>query len=309
MTHTTLSRLTLITACLLLAACGSNPPTDGEIPVVDAQISTPLPAPQVVTNVPSGDPPAQPATGDQPAANQPPAQDSPPPGDISVDFNGVTFELFYKVAGGWSAEWVQRGPAFFAIDGSPLYDDPAKTVFTFENYALSDRVDEITFVVYPLEALVDINEAAATELAELQTYLATNPLPDPGKGLLPLYTNNMQDQIVKARIGRLDFRQGSGVRFLTAFSRCPRPITNDRLTYVYQGISGDGQWYVKVLMPVSTTWLDDGATECLYNQSEVEAFTNYVRETEDTLNDAPNDSFTPTLEELDALVRSIGVGG
>ncbi|MCP5096508.1 MAG: hypothetical protein GY943_13225, partial [Chloroflexi bacterium] len=100
--------------------------------------------------------------------------------------------------------------------------------------------------------------------------------------------------IIPLKLSYHTFKNGNGRSFLT-FAPTTNPqanLTNDRLTYIFEGVSDDGQHLVWVEFPVSTTLLDtlDPATP--------------AQTILDQLDDLPAEVFSPDLAKLDSLVAS-----
>jgi hypothetical protein len=116
-------------------------------------------------------------------------------------------------------------------------------------------------------------------------------------------------QLLRAQVAYLDFEGGSGVRFLTQYVQERREINNRELFYTFQGITDDGHAYVSAFLPVSHPSLPvhlgvfrDARDTYSWRYAE------YATWIEEQLNEAHASSFTPGLDQLDALIRSLEVG-
>ena len=49
----------------------------------------------------------------------------------------------------------------------------------------------------------------------------------------------------------LDFKSGTGVRFLTQFNNGMAPVNNHDLIYTFQGLTSDGKYYIAAVLPVT----------------------------------------------------------
>lgn len=121
-------------------------------------------------------------------------------------------------------------------------------------------------------------------------------------------------QVLRAHAEYLPMTDGNGIRYLTAYAFDVSPVTDDQIIYTYQGathlFSGNGtSYYVALSYPVKTGVLPtEIASDFDYN-----AFSdNYYDEmnaTIQTINSADPDTFSPTIDSLDALVQSIQIEG
>ncbi len=128
-------------------------------------------------------------------------------------------------------------------------------------------------------------------------------------GEIPILPRIEAVQILRARIKHLSFHGGKGVAFLTAYAQEPIPVGNDSLVYTFQGLTDDGRYWVALYYPVAASVLPKAAAESpeLKNVTAFEEhFGVYIEKTARALED-PKTVFTPDLEKLDALVRSIEI--
>ena len=148
-----------------------------------------------------------------------------------------------------------------------------------------------------------MNEAAAKAVTGLQDLLRSH---QPGDSLpfLPLYN---ELQALHAQVNYLDFKNGSGVRYLTQFAQGPVSINNLRLVYTFQGLSADGQYYVAAVLPVTHPDLPFTQEISQEQAAEMSDYPAYLAANAAWLEAQPAGSFTPSLDALDALVQSIQV--
>ena len=152
------------------------------------------------------------------------------------------------------------------------------------------------------------NEDMAKIATELQI-LAANPAdwsqPCPSCRLI----NELQ--AMHAQVQYLDFANGTGVRYLTQYNQGPVPINNSELIYTFQGLTSDGQAYVAAVLPVTNPELQASPEfSAEYTQALTDNpgyYKEYLTSTVTLLNQSPAGNFTPSLDQLDALVRSITI--
>ena len=138
--------------------------------------------------------------------------------------------------------------------------------------------------------------------ADLQTLLETQQVRDQ-LPFLPLVPSSRQ--ALDAQVQYLDFKTGKGVRFLTQFNNGLVQINNTELIYTFQGLSSDGKYYISAILPVTHPELPD--TSRVDEQLVLNGFQDYISKTVTLLNQQPAGSFTPDLNKLDELIRSIEV--
>ena len=165
--------------------------------------------------------------------------------------------------------------------------------------------------VYPVAAYQAIWDEAgdpfvAETLAQLQTLLSERPAaPAPPLPVLPQQsaTNDFAAQV--SYLDRAD--GGAGVRFVGRFAQDVSPIENYQLRYVFQGLSGDGQFLIVAQLPITTTALPaepqpmDGDA---YNEFSAN-YETYLAETTATFDALATSDFTPDLATLDAMLLSV----
>jgi len=122
---------------------------------------------------------------------------------------------------------------------------------------------------------------------------------------LPLFN---AAQVMHAHRQSLDFKDGKGLRYLTQFDQGPLPINNAELIYTYQGLTGDGKYYVAAVLPVTHPSLPVDAKVTGKEPPEfVSDFPAYLANVVETLNSQAANSFTPDLSQLDAMMSSLEI--
>jgi hypothetical protein len=110
----------------------------------------------------------------------------------------------------------------------------------------------------------------------------------------------------------LDFEGGSGVAFVTGFSDEASPITSSNASYVFQGLTQDGQSYVSLFWPIANDILPGETLAQMSDSSVYDAFVNqfdsYVTRTTAQLNAQTPNSFTPDHSLLHSMLRTLHVG-
>ena len=113
-------------------------------------------------------------------------------------------------------------------------------------------------------------------------------------------------QLITARIEYLDFQNGTGVRYLTQFGQDVFPINNADLIYTFQGLTGDGLYQISATFPIQSTDLPSTGNETPYDYWEFSsAFPDYAAGISALLEEESSGSFSPTIDLLDAMLRSL----
>jgi hypothetical protein len=279
------TRFSLLLALLMTACSGLAPEISppSEIAVaVTAPSETPAPGPSV-TPAPSSTP------------------ETPTGGKVS--YRGVRFNYDLSIASS------VRGAIIPALQGStPEFDIPEHIRFIFDEVGLSNTFNprEPQLLIFPIDdfQLASAQRAAVVLLA-LNDLLEERPLQLEQQILLmPPVPGTVFFQ-THARY--LRFEQGEGIRFLTAYTEEPGPITNETLFYTYQGISSDGDYFVSLFFPIETEQLPASFTEILPEDYALylEDYDSYLAEKIALLEKTPDYDFAPNLALLDALVKSL----
>ena len=268
------------TLILLLAAC------QPAVEVNDPQATIPATQPN--------DPPVI-------LASQTPIEPTPPSsgmtGELTLDYSAVadnvTIETIPAVSASPELPWTEIGPEYHLL--------------TLQGYPVTGNLHKPQVFIYPVSELASANETMAKAATDLQTVLQTHQI---GATLpfLPLY-NEVQG--MNAQVQPLDFIHGNGIRYLTQYNQGPEPINNTELIYTFQGLTSDGNYYVAAVLPVTNPELQNGSemsAEYVTALSDNPGYyQEYLSSTVSMLNKQPAASFTPSLDKLDALIRSLNV--
>jgi putative hemolysin len=252
---------------------------------------------QPTEDVPPTEPPAQeqPTEAPLPTMTDVVAIQTP-----QVDYEGVSLSYDLALAANVVGETVPatggEGP------GAPAA--PQHIQLSFQGYVLPETFHKPRLLVYPVAGYETLNEFAAQRIADLRQVLAARPEAPEQMPFLPLFN---AAQLMHTQVTYLDFRNGSGVRFLTQYAQAYMPINNFELFYTFQGLTSDGQYVVAAILPVSHPTLppDYMAYEGGDLSALAENYETYVAEIEAELDGQPASSFTPDLSSLDRMVVSL----
>jgi len=199
-----------------------------------------------------------------------------------------------------------------ALNGFPPYD-----LMTFDNDVVTPspfNIYERQMRIIPVTAYVNMyaqanNPAIAMSIQELQRLLTEKPLPvTTGIPVLPPVN---AVQALRAQEKYLNFTGGSGIAFVAFYSQGLNPVTNDGLVYFFQGLSSDGSQYVSLAYPVDSNKLPNTAADVPPDvMQQVDGnHTQYLADTTKLLNEATAADFTPNLDQLNAMITSLTLGG
>ena len=191
-----------------------------------------------------------------------------------------------------------------ASAGGPYWETaPEYRSLTFEGYPVVEHLFKPQIFVYPASELASVNEAAAKVITDLQTLLQTRQTGD----TLPFLPLSNTVQAMHAQMQYLDLKSGKGIRYLTQFNQGISPINNSGLIYTFQGLTSDGKYYISAVLPVTHPDLPAGAELNEVQSKEPNDFQAYLAETVTLLDQQPGEGFSPDLNKLDAMIRSIEV--
>ena len=215
-------------------------------------------------------------------------------------YNNIEFVIPLEVASSASGITYAAVSSDLYWEMMPKYDS-----FSFEGYPLQDTFHSPAINVYPVQEYIDMNPDIAGTVSQLQSLL-DNPVDQPGSiPFLPVWNAG---PLFTAHVQYLDFNCIRGVRYLTQYGQAAWPVNSHDMFYTFQGLTGDGKYYISVIMPVSHPQLP--ATGEMYTGSMddlYEDFSAYLDETLPILERWQDAEFTPALSDLDLLVSSIKI--
>ncbi|MGE5222515.1 MAG: hypothetical protein ACM3PY_08765 [Omnitrophica WOR_2 bacterium] len=259
------------------------------------QPAAPAASPQA-TLAPS-QPPAQPSAIPAVPATQAPAGPTQP---STGALDGITLD-YSAVAQDVTVETV---PAKSASANGPIWDvAPEYRRLTLQGYPVANHLHKPQIFVYPAGDLASANESMGKIAADLQALLQSQKAGD-NLPFLPLFN---AAQVMHAQVQYLEFKNGKGVRYLTQFDQAPLPISNYDLFYTFQGLTSDGKFYIAAILPVTNPELPAGSTVSDQQATEMSDFPGYLSKMVSLLEQQPASSFTPDLDKLDALIKSMEV--
>lgn len=178
-------------------------------------------------------------------------------------------------------------------------------------YAVAGGAHEHQILVLPADEFAAMGHTDGLDL--LQAVL-TDPGVQPAADELPRASILHGRQTVAARAEVVEFETGAGVRFLTQYDPEALPVNNSGLFYHFQGLTSDGRYRVLAVLPLTGSMLADDWESPIPARGvpwpgieDPDAVRDYYAKVTDKLDDAAPDAFTPGLESLDALIRSLKI--
>ena len=299
----------LILLALIATACGSEDPRATPEPVEEAA---------AVESEPTKEPAAEPASEEtSPQQTERPVVEPPTPEEAGI----LPPDQFYIDAAGLAATWghtIDQGttldlnyppgnngipPHIVVSFGGP--DKRADLPSSFNPFEAQGRI-------LPVKAYIDMYEAAGkdsvkNQVEELTTIL--NERPETIEGRIPVLPDIPARQVVLGKTNYTDFSGGSGVGFVASYSQDASPIFNDRLSYLFQGLTHDGQHWVSFVWPLTVNFLPsiEEATQ-EYQDAAQNDNAAYLEEVNQMVNDATDSDFDPVLVALNQMMQSMIIG-
>ena len=184
--------------------------------------------------------------------------------------------------------------------------NPEYIQFKLSGYPLTGTDFEPILEVYPVMEYENVNAAAIEKIDSLRQFLKDKPTNPENIPFLPTLNAG---QMLHAGVAYLNFKNGSGVRYLTQYGQSFLPINNKSMFYTFQGITNDDMYYVSAIFPLSHPDLPADGSQVPSGdyQTFADNFPKYILEMETTLSNANVLDFTPNLATLDALIQSLEV--
>jgi len=264
----------------------------GAAALLASACTAPMPGPEA--------PPAQPVTVRQPLSI--PAEPAATPrADQLVLAPQILGEAF-------TAELLTAPPADTSLDESPFRSLLVVVQEAGGQKAMPEQHGVSLTSAHEWRAQLLAQSAGEDDPAEpLIAYLDRRD--DARPEALPWPEHGGEALVLRTRIRRLEFASGPGVRYLAAYTADVAPLGAGDLFYVFEGLTRDGRYHVGFQFPVVTTLLGDRrvlATSEERAEFAAQADEYAVRMARELAGAAPS-SFRPSLERLDAFVRSITV--
>ena len=265
------------------------------IPQIVAPTASPVVARPTATPVPPWDTPT--VELPSPVPSDTPVPTLPQPQLTRYTYEGISISYDPELASAVEPETVEEETGFVTI--------PRHTSLVFSDYPRDPEAHKAQISFFRVPEYQALDPDFGDRFATLQQLLLQRPttgLPQP----MPFFPSWHAGQVIAARVGYLDFQNGSGVRYLTQYAQDAYPINNQGLFYTFQGITSDNQWLVSAVLPVSTSILPDPET-VVNEPGFYDNFEKYLSGIRTQLYDLPAADFEPDISVLDAIIESLEV--
>ena len=232
----------------------------------------------------------------------------------TVAFDGFRFNFDEALAAHVNITQYAGDPASIG----PGFAEPPYTQFALYNQfpvpeSLLETVGSVR--VYRLADLAGYDEDLR-QVEQLRTLLAERPDLTPhmvardsaSENALPFLPVFPAGQIVRARAHYLDAPAVSGISFVTVYSQAVEPLLADEFLWTFQGLSGNGEYYVMALFPLHVGLFPQEVGPDYDPDALITRLVEYLNESIATLNSAAPSDFSPSLDRLDALVSTFAFG-
>jgi hypothetical protein len=156
------------------------------------------------------------------------------------------------------------------------------------------------------------------EIARLKEIIGRKPDEIEKAPQIPFYDGSPE---LRTRATYLEFDNGSGVLYLAQYNIEAALINNRGLTYIFQGITSDGKFYILGTFPVTLDFLPATYEDEKFGDYELPEFFHgsknwsehqrdyqkYLDSMRSRLNREPSAAFNPSLVEIEETVRSLAV--
>jgi len=212
-----------------------------------------------------------------------------------------------------------RGSQVPRADGQELpywQKTPGHAEFKLEGYPLQGRFHQPQIYVYPAMLYVELVPATFESMHRLRNVM--NPGAPITADQLPAVPFFNAAQLFASNIQAIPFQNGSGMRFLSEYGQYPAPVNNHELFYQFQGFTNDGEYYIVATLPITAPALAEtgdaganlpagGIQYPFFADPDAETLQTYYEDVANLLSATPNEAFTPTIGQLDALIQSMQV--
>jgi hypothetical protein len=233
--------------------------------------------------------------------------DTPLP-QANVTCNEFSFSLDPALGSGYECETVPESSSSDIPMDVFIY--PAHTELSNQNYPLTHTQFPPQIRNYPVKRFSELlPDVIPRRVSDLELFISNGTW---SSGELPFLPSLPMEQTFFSHETILSFSGGQGVRFITDFNESSHPISNRTIFYTFQGITGDGVYWVAVTLPISSPILPEDAdlrtpAEGDTIENWFQNYSSYVIDLKTSLEAQAPGSFFPSIDSLDSLVRSITV--
>ena len=232
----------------------------------------------------------------------------------AVTFDRLSLVIPTGVAAAGSGTLV---PEATGEDVAPWDVAPEHIQFQLDGYALEGKFYQPQIYVYPVQAYAQLQErgSAALSIEQLRAVLAQSSMVNVKE--LPAVPFFNVPQTLAAQVKVIPFQNGRGVRVVTLYAMARAIINNNELIYHFEGLTEDERYYVVAILPVTAPILPEdgqpggtvppgGVPVPDYNDMNAN-WIGYYGEARQMLQDLEAGAYSPTLDQLDALMGSLTI--
>lgn len=183
-------------------------------------------------------------------------------------------------------------------------------------YVLQGKFHQPQIYLYPAQAYAELVPSAFESLHRLNNILGSTSVPANSDTLPAVPFFNAQE-VFASNIQAISFQNGAGLRFLTEYAQYNAPVNNQELFYQFQGLSSDGTFYIIAIFPITVPILAETSDPAAALPAGGIAYPDindpaadwqgYYTAITDLLNATSPDTFTPSIDQLDLLIKSIQI--
>lgn len=145
-------------------------------------------------------------------------------------------------------------------------------------------------------------------ISQLKELLNKRPLVSGSNSHLPDYPPRNAAHCFEVKLAYVDAPWGSGICYVTQFTQDGgSPANNEELTYQFQGISKDGNYYVSANFRITNPKIRKGIDDDQPKGSTPRSKGDYGPD-ERLLSKEPDRAFTPSLDSLRKWIGAIKIG-
>jgi hypothetical protein len=233
----------------------------------------------------------------------------------NVSFDGISFAYDASLTGGVTSKLV---PENIVTDGGFWLAQPQHIEFNFTDFHGSST-QSLSANIYVVPVRSDYTSLTPTEnhdlwlpsIQQLQELLSKHPdlrtaleqsSASPHQPVwLPYLPPINAATIATGKVAYLKFRNGVGIRYLVHTTQDVSPPDRDDTAYTFQGLTGDGKYYVAAFFSAFPTAMQPIE---LFQGDDIRA---YYLDLNDRFDRISNDIYTPNLDSLDKMIGSLSV--
>jgi len=151
----------------------------------------------------------------------------------------------------------------------------------------------------------DLNPSSMTQWKNI---LTVGGLPAKGQSLPSILPTTNAGRILQAKVQIQSYPWGKAAVFLAAYAQdIPRQLGNEDLYLVVQGITSDGRYSLRILMPTSHPKLPQSSFSPPPAGKVKLSVTPSTKKAIDWLNAQPSESFTPSIQQMHSFLSALSI--